>query len=128
MYDPLDPTAFAEKKALYKKYPVPDSKLLYKVWIYLDGKDIPFVQSVHYHLHPSFRNPQNFIDKSLSNPNFALVIWTWGVFNVRAEVKLISGETLLLNHFLTYANEIISDEEGSIINWEAAASGSLQAH
>jgi len=125
LFDPSDPKAALGKTATYKKYPGPDSKVLYKVWVFLDGRDMPFVQSVQYHLHPSFRNTQYQIDKSHSNPNFALVIWTWGIFNVKAEVTLISGEILVLNHLLTYANNFDSDED--VIQWKAMPSGSLQA-
>lgn len=121
LFDPGNVTTVDRKKASYRKYAVPDSKVLYKIWIYLAGRDLPYVQSVKYHLHPSFRVREYQIEKSLSNPNYALIVWTWGIFNVKAEVQLISGETLVLNHFLTYADSISAED----IIWENAPSGSL---
>ncbi|HAD11290.1 MAG TPA: hypothetical protein DCF33_02510 [Saprospirales bacterium] len=119
----FEPNSASGKKATFKKYAYPDSKVLYKVWVYLDGKDLSFVQAVKYHLHPSFKVNQYQIERSLSNPQCALVIWTWGVFNVRAEVTLISGEVLVLNHYLTYPEAFSLEKE---IEWVPASSGSLQ--
>lgn len=125
LFDPNDTKSMERNVATYKKFPGKDSKILYKVWVYLNGRDMPFVQSVKYHLHPSFQVSQYQIDKSYSNPNFSLVLWTWGIFNIKAEVTLITGEVLVLNHMLTYANKFNTDED--VIQWKPMASGSLQA-
>lgn len=122
LFDPNSPEALQEKKASYKKYSIPDAKMLYKVWVYLEGRDIPFVQSVRYHLHHSFRIPNYLVERNLRNPNFSLVIWTWGVFNLKAEINLISGETIMLSHYLTYGDEINVNK----IEWSPVASGSSQ--
>ena len=120
LFDPNNPSAVKEKQAAYKKRVDLKAKMLYKVWVYLEGRDLPFVESVRYHLHPSFRNPQYVVEKNLSNPNFSLVLWTWGVFNVKVEITLISGETVILDHYLTYGEEMNVDD----IKWSFAPSGS----
>ncbi|MEQ1747610.1 MAG: pYEATS domain-containing protein [Saprospiraceae bacterium] len=125
LFDPNDPAASLEKKALYKKYSAPEAKILYKVWLYLGGRDLPFVESVRYHLHSSFPNPKQVVERRMGNPNCAFAIWAWGMFNVKAEVFLMGGEILVINHFLTFGSEIELESE---IRWAMQPSGSTQAN
>lgn len=83
-------------------------KPMYKVWISLAGRDVPFVDTVTYRLHPTFSNPNKKVKRSLSNPNCTLIIWTWGIFNVRAKVNFTDGTTLSLNQTLTYGDQLNS--------------------
>jgi len=84
------------------------SKNLYKVWIYLDGRDIGLVDKVTYKLHPSFRKPIHHIRRDSANSLFKLPIWTWGIFHVYAEVKTIDGGRYNLAHKLEYFKDLPS--------------------
>lgn len=83
----------------------------YKVWLYLDGVDLPYVESVTYTLHETFRNPNRTVRRTPSNPNCQLVIWTWGVFVVKARILDKRDLTYELSHRLEYAQQLPSDED-----------------
>lgn len=83
---------------------------LYKVWIYLKGKDLAFVDSVTYTLHKSFGTPVRTVQRSLRNPNCQLIIWTWGVFNVGVSIRDKSGNLYQLVHELAYDSEFRKSE------------------
>ena len=78
----------------------------FKVWLYLEGEDLPYVESVTYTLHETFRNPERNVKLTPSNPNCQLVIWTWGVFTVKAKIFDKRGLTFELSHYLTYDQEL----------------------
>ena len=81
------------------------TKRLYKVWVYLNGNDLPFVRRVIYKLHPTFKKRIRTIEKTYENPSCALVLWTWGLFNVEAKVEFKDGSIVSLDHYLTYNND-----------------------
>lgn len=83
----------------------------YKVWIYLEGNDLPYVENVTYTLHETFKNPVRTVPRSPSNPNCTLVIWTWGVFLVKATIVDKQGFTYLVNHQLTYDKQFPKDKD-----------------
>ena len=83
-----------------------DDKVLYKVWLYLEGNDLPFVQYVTYHLHPTFANPDRTVRRTAANPDCQLIIWTWGLFNVRAKIVDKNGNFVSLDHMLQYDQQI----------------------
>jgi hypothetical protein len=83
-----------------------ESKPVYKVWLYLVGNDVPYVESVTYTLHHTFDEPVRTVRRSLSNPQCQLVIWTWGVFEVRAVVRDKRGGHYELSHHLTYGKQL----------------------
>lgn len=82
---------------------------LYKVWIYLDGPDVPFVQAAIYELHPSFAQRVHSVSRTVANPSCALIIWTWGIFEVKATLRMKSGESVELTHKLTYDREFAKE-------------------
>jgi len=86
-----------------------DGRPLYKVWLYLDGNDVPFVRAVTYRLHETFAEPVRVVPRSSSNPNCQLVIWTWGVFAVRAEIQDKKGYIYKVVHVLEYESQLPSD-------------------
>ncbi len=88
-----------------------DGKKHYKVWIYLEGNDLPYVESVNYTLHETFKEPVRSVLRSHSNPNCTLVIWTWGVFLVQATIFDKQGFTYLVSHQLTYDKQFPTDKE-----------------
>lgn len=86
-------------------------KTVYKVWIYLVGDDLPYVENVVYKLHPTFADRIRRVQRSISNPNCELVIWTWGIFEVGVEMTDKLGNVYEVNHHLTYGRQI---EQGGI--------------
>ncbi len=105
----------AKRKAWYRKLKGKDGKeiILYKVWLYLDGPDLPFVKSVTYKLHPTFPNPVKNVMCSPENPKAAIHIWTWGVFTVEVTIEDIRGRIMKTSHYLTY-DSALRDEN---IEW-----------
>ena len=75
---------------------------LYRVFLYLDGQDLPFVDTVTYQLHSTFAEPDRKVSRSLTNPRCKLEIWTWGVFRVRATVADRKGRSRMMYHDLRY--------------------------
>ena len=91
-----------------------EKRNLYKVWIYLDGKDTPFVKRVTYRLHSSFQHPVNQVEQTPENPNCSLSIWTWGIFKVKIEIEFVNGLKVNKEHTLTYG-ALMSDRT---ISWQ----------
>ena len=81
---------------------------LYRVYLYLEGDDLPFVESVRYLLHESFDNRERTIVRSPSNPNCELVIWTWGLFRVTVTINDKRGQSFALHRDLQYDRELKS--------------------
>ncbi len=106
--------AHFKKHALSKKDESKKDKTFYKVWLYLEGPDLPFVKSVKYYLHKSFPNPVKMVERKASNSNCALVLWTWGFFTVKVEIEDMKGRVITMEHYLNYGNELKSDK----IAWE----------
>ena len=75
---------------------------LYKVFIYLVGRDLPFVKKVTYKLHPTFPNPERVISRTDANRNCKLVTWAWGKFELNAVVEDSKGNKYPLSHYLQY--------------------------
>ncbi|HKJ03192.1 MAG TPA: pYEATS domain-containing protein [Longimicrobiales bacterium] len=75
---------------------------LYRVFLYLDGNDLPYVEGVTYHLHETFPRPRREVRRTPSNPRCKLVLWTWGIFEVRAVIRDKRGSDHEVRHQLTY--------------------------
>ncbi len=78
---------------------------LYRVFLYLDGPDLPFVDSVQYELHPTFTNPTRTVSRTPANPRCKLEIWTWGLFQVTATIRDRKGRTHVRYRDLQYDKE-----------------------
>lgn len=83
-----------------------DGTPFYKVYIYLAGEALPYVQTVTYKLHPSFPDPVQQVSRTLANQNCLLVIWTWGIFDVTATIEDRWGNVYEVTHPLGYNGEI----------------------
>ncbi len=81
-------------------------KTTYKVWLKLKGHALPYVKGVTYKLHPTFVNRVHFVPRTPANPNCSLPIWTWGLFDVEAEVETKGGEKIKLVHPLGYDRQL----------------------
>ena len=78
---------------------------LYRVFLYLDGDDLPFVKEATYHLHPTFQAPIQTVRRSIGNPKCKLQIWTWGLFVVQVVVLDSRGGQTTLQLELRYDEE-----------------------
>lgn len=83
-----------------------EAKPNYKIWLYLVGNDVPYVETVTYTLHATFDEPVRTVRRSLANPQCQLVIWTWGLFEVKATIKDKRGGHYELRHKLTYGKQL----------------------
>lgn len=81
-------------------------KTLYKVWLYLSGNDLPYVQSVTYILHSTFSDPIRVVRRNLNNPGCQLIIWTWGVFDIKVKIEDKSSRYYEVVHRLSFDKEL----------------------
>lgn len=78
------------------------AKPLYRVFLYLDGPDLPYVRRVTYELHPTFPEPVRSVDRTHANPRCKLEIHTWGLFQVRVVIEDKKGRRYARTHTLQY--------------------------
>lgn len=83
-----------------------DGRTIFRVYIYLAGYDLPYIESVTYTLHETFVRPNRTVRRTPSNPNCKLAIWTWGLFVVKATIVDVKGFSYSLEHALTYDHEL----------------------
>jgi transcription initiation factor IIF auxiliary subunit len=86
-----------------------EGHLKYKIWVYLDGNDLPYIESVTYTLHETFRNPNRTVNRTLANPNCQLTIWTWGLFTIKATILDKKGFSYEVTYKLSYDKELPAD-------------------
>lgn len=101
----IDPQAPSDK-VRYKDRKRP----LYRVYLYLDGPDLPYVRAATYELHETFKNRFLRVERTMSNPMCKASIWTWGIFTVKAIVETKTGDTITLEHRLTYGDELQNEK------------------
>jgi len=87
------------------------ARTYYKVWLYVEGNDLPYIESVTYTLHETFRNPDRTVRRTPSNPNCQLVIWTWGLFTMKATIVDKKGFRYEVAHELGYDKDLPSENE-----------------
>ena len=97
-----------DRVALFRRRPSGDT--LYRVFIYLEGPDLPFVNEVTYRLHETFSPPTRAITRSVSNSRCKITIWTWGIFTVRATIGDKTEGQITITHDLTYGQQISAPE------------------
>lgn len=90
------------------------AKPTYRVFLYLEGIRLPYVNAVTYVLHPTFKDPVRQVFRTPTNPRCKLEVWTWGLFRVQAIVTDRDGATFTLSHELQYDNEF------SAVHFQAA--------
>jgi hypothetical protein len=83
----------------------------YKVWIYLEGNDLPYVDYVTYTLDETFSDRNRIVTRTPSNPNCQLVIWTWGLFTVTTTITDKRGYVYEVAHQLTYDKELPKESD-----------------
>jgi len=100
----FEPGSTPDKKIVY--YRSEGKTTLYKVWILLEGVDLPYVASVTYRLHSTFPDPNRTVRRTVANPNCQLIIWTWGLFKIRALVEDKNGRIHELVRNMKYDQEL----------------------
>ena len=83
---------------------------LYKVRIFLEGRDLPYVKQVKYTLHSTFgKNRVKVVQRRPDNLDCGLLIWTWGIFTVHVAIEDQKGRVTELEHYLTFGEQLQDD-------------------
>lgn len=88
-----------------------DGKQYCQVWIYLEGSDLPFVDQVTYVLHEDIKPSVQTVERTPSNANCALAIWTPGPFLAKARILDKKGVSYQVDHSLIYQNQFPTDPQ-----------------
>lgn len=86
-----------------------DNRTYYQLWLYLEGDDLPFVESVTYTLHESFADPNQTVRRTARNRNCKLEIWTWGLFTAKATILDTKGLSYVFKHELRYEEQLFPE-------------------
>jgi hypothetical protein len=80
----------------------------YKVWFYLTGTQMYLVDHVIYDIFEYYNSKNNLKSiRSAGNLDCSVGVWLGGEVNqISARVFLKNGETLTLNHYLTYKDQL----------------------
>ncbi|MGH7829577.1 MAG: pYEATS domain-containing protein [Candidatus Binatia bacterium] len=79
---------------------------VYRVFLFLAGRDLPYVDSATYVLHPTFKNPRRTVRRTPSNPHCKLETWAWGEFPMETEVRLKTGDFEVFHHIFEFSRDI----------------------
>lgn len=101
----FDPNSRDQNVVQY--YKGSDKLVRYKVWIFLDGRDTYYVDYVIYRLHSTFSVPVRKVNRTITNPNCGLEIWTWGTFELGIEIVLKTGEKISASHQMSYDKQLL---------------------
>lgn len=100
---PFDPFAKTGERVVdYSKQEGAGGRPMYRVYLRLEGPDLPLVKAVKYHLHESFKPNWVRVERTTDNKSCAVSIWMWGVFELRAEVEDLAGRKHDILHYLQY--------------------------
>ena len=80
-------------------------KKRYRVFLYLEGPGLPYVNAVTYVLHPTFKDPTRQVFRTPFNPRCKLEMWTWGLFRVQAIITDSEGNMTTLTHDLQFTKD-----------------------
>lgn len=105
IFDPSDNSN--SRIALYRD--VSSGKRLFRVFIYLKGQDLPFVENVTYTLHSSFANPNKEVIRTVTNQRCKLIIWSWSLFEAQVRIHLKGRRTISGKYALRFGQDITSD-------------------
>ena len=98
---PINPFDQNEQRNIVERR-VRNGKTQFKIWLYLNGDDLPYVRRVKYVLHSSYKQPEFIISKLPSNPNCLFSFWAWGTFIVKAVVEDKSKKLYYFEHRLMF--------------------------
>lgn len=95
-----------DRKRIYVTRAQGGATALYRVFLYLDGPDLPFVDRVLYTLHETFEPRVREVRRTIDNGSCRLEIWTWGTFEASAEVFCKDGRHGRLSHALRWDEDL----------------------
>lgn len=98
-----------KREAEFKR-PITGNSPLYRVFLYLKGPDLPFVESVTYTLHPTFKERTLQIRRTFDNQFCKQTIWAWGIFEVPVVILFKGGHQIKIRHPLRYNHEFSKAE------------------
>jgi len=78
-----------------------------RIWLAGPEGELDQVQNVEYLLHPSFRN--RLMNATERSDNFAISIWTWGMFAIQATIHYKNGQVEHQEFYLSY--DLPEDDE-----------------
>lgn len=115
----FDPDAKERRIAVREQPDVPDVPL-YRIFLFLEGRDLPYVDSATYVLHPTFANPRRTVRRTPTNPACKLETWAWGEFPMQTEVSLKTGDTFKVRHQFAFSDEVekAKREDPSLFRYE----------
>jgi prokaryotic YEATS domain len=87
-----------------------DDTYYYRVFLFIDGYDLPYVEKVTYALDDSFSEPVQTVRRTPATQNCQLPIWTWKTrLTVTATIVDKKGNSYRISHDLVYASELPQD-------------------
>lgn len=101
----FDPEIIRRRKEDISEY-LKGNKYFYKVFIYAQGKTMPYVDSITYFLHSSIENNVRTIKRRPSNEYCKIEVETPGIFKVRATIYYKDGEVEHKEHYLNFSKEL----------------------
>lgn len=108
LFNPSFPQSDSSNRVHYRKEE--DDTYYYRVFLFIDGPDLPYVDSVTYALDDSFPQPIQTVSRTPANPNCQLVIWTWKEgFTLVATITDKKNNNYQVTHELSYAEELPSE-------------------
>lgn len=122
----LDPAAGPQDEKRVQVKRIRGNKPHYKVWLFVEGNDLPYVRCVTYTLHKTFPNPVRRVNRSASNPHCQLIIWTWGLFVVGVTIEDKRGDIYELTHQLTYDQQLAEEDINYIWQEDSASRTALR--
>lgn len=111
---PYDPSARQKVVARRRR----GDTVLHRVYVFLTGRDLPYVHQVIYHLPSTVTPPPQPVIRSEAVPDCRLVIWVSEPFEVQAEIEDTRGRRYRRQHFLEF-ERILDEEEGRYIEWDS---------
>ena len=97
---PFDPDA---QERVVQVRTTTDGQQLYRVFIYLTGRDLPFVRSVTYQLPSAIADPPvRTVVRSPAARDCRIDLWVRGSFEIRAVVEDLKDGTHELEHLLQF--------------------------
>lgn len=105
VFNPALPQSDPRNKVHYQKRA--KDTYYYRVFLFIDGYDLPYVESVTYTFDDSFPEPTQTVRRTPQNTNCQIAIWTWQrQFTLSATIVDKKGNTYQVMHEMTYAKEL----------------------
>ncbi len=104
LFDPDAPGSSADERPAFASRKA--DTVLYRVFIYLEGRHVSMVENVVYQLHPTVSPSEARVVRTPRNPRCKMDLQLWGTFEISAVVTMRTGDVLRLSHQLTFDRDI----------------------